>query len=266
MTHSAKGTPITTIALDGRVELRSVKERLRWPEIRRFAYGSLYELDQDGRLWVFGFGAIVQDGAEGLTPGLRQIVEDATGRRFLQETLETYYVATDASQPVQAPRVGWDQVVIPERSPELLGAVALLLGQSVALERYEIAANGLLDEALSLTRRLSEVGLRRRGSTDLARRVGRIISDRLELARWFFFVDRPEDTWENARVATLYDALFGMLELKERHNAMLHKLEAVETATEIVIDLWQGRQSNLLEWTIVLLIGIDILVSLARAG
>jgi uncharacterized Rmd1/YagE family protein len=217
----ARGVPFTTVALDGRVDLALASSRLRWPEARRYPYGSVYNLDGGTRLYLFGFGAIVHESAERIEEPVLKVIEGATGLRYLPETAETYYVKTDPTAAEDSPRIGWDQVVVRDQTPELLGAVAMLLGQSAALERYELQANGLLDDALQLTRGLAVQGRTPSGTRQQIRRVGRIMSDRMELARWFYLVDKPAETWEDARIARVYDALFRNLELKERHEAML---------------------------------------------
>lgn len=264
---SNRGDPITTVALDGKIDVALSSTRLRWPELRRYPYGSVYGLEGGGRLFLFGFGAVVHEGAERLDEPLLKVIEAATEQRYLVETAETYYVKIDPTAEEQSPRVGWDQVVIREKSQELSGAVALLLGQSAALERYELAANGLLDDALDLTRGLALRGTTPRGTRNQIRRVGRIMTDRMELARWFHLVDKPAETWEDARIARLYDALFRNLELKERHDAMVYKLHAVETVMEMFIDVWTSRRSLALEYSIVALIVFEIVLALvAKIG
>jgi uncharacterized Rmd1/YagE family protein len=259
---ASKGVPITTVALAGRVDLAATSARLKWPELRRYPYGSVYGLEGADRLYLFTFGAVVHDGADHVELPVLSVIESATEQRHLPETAETYYVAVDAARADDSPRVGWDQVVIHERSPELVGAVALLLGQSAALERYEHAANGLMDEALQMTKQLAQDGQPPVNNRTQISRAGRIMSDRLELGRWFYLVDKPAETWEDARIARLYDALFRNLELQERHQAMLYKLQAVATVMEMLIDIWQSRRSMLLEWAIVLLIVMELLFAL----
>jgi required for meiotic nuclear division protein 1 len=260
---NTRGVPITAIALDGQVDLAQAADRLGWSEIRRFVYGSIYSLDEGARLYLFRFGAVVHDGAETMDPSIQRVLEQAVEQRYIPSTAETYWVAVGT--PAEGgPRVGWDRVVIPKRSPELLAAVALLLGQSAALERYEIAADALMEEALSIARELRTHGRVPRNTRELVRRIGRIAADRLELARYFYLMDRPEEAWENPSLADLYDKLFRNLELAERHRAMLQKLEGVEAATEIVLDLWQVRRSHTLEWAIILLILFEIVVSFWR--
>ena len=65
-------------------------------------------------------------------------------------------------------------------------------------------------------------------------------------------------------IARLYDALFRNLEFKERHDAMVYKLHAVDTVMEMLIDVWQARRSLALEWAIVLLIIFEIGLALVE--
>ncbi|TAJ20805.1 MAG: hypothetical protein EPO68_05830 [Planctomycetota bacterium] len=262
----AKGTPLTAVALAGRVDLARASAALKWTELRRHPYATVFALEGGERLHLFGLGAFVHEGRKDLDPALRTAIEAATGVRCLLDTVETYYLSVDPSREASSPRVGWDQVSVPDATGEFVGAVALLLAQSAALERYEHAASKLLDEALALARELAARGRLPHRSGKLVRQLGRITADRLELARWFYLVDRPAETWEDARVASLYDALFANLELAQRHEAMLHKLEAVQRATETVVDLWQVRRGAWLEIAIVALIVFEIALTLWRGA
>jgi uncharacterized Rmd1/YagE family protein len=265
-TPAVKGSPFTAVALSGRIDVERVAAALKWPEIRRYPYGSVLALEHGERLYLYSFGALVHEGSRELDPALRPLVESTSGLRCLTDTIETYYLSVDPAREAASPRVGWDQVSVPEATPELVAAVALLLAQSAALERYEHAASRLLDEALALSRELASRGRLPHRSGALVRQLGRITADRLELARWFYLADRPAETWEDARVSSLYDALFANLELAQRHQATLHKLEAVERATQIVVDLWQGRRGAWLELSIVALIVFEIALTLWRGA
>lgn len=259
--------PVTAIALSGRVDLAQAAERLRWRELRRYVYGSVFETETTGRLYLYTFGALVHQGVERIDPAILKVLETATQRQFLPETEETYYLSVDPSREEGAlsegnVRVGWDRVVLPNDQPELVSAVSLLLGQSAALERYEQGADELIRLTLEISRKMEQRGRPPRATRNELRRIGSLTSYRLELASLFYILDRPEETWEHQEVATLYDALFRNLELGERNAATLHKLQAVENVADTVINIWQGRVSNRLEWAIVLLIVVDILLAL----
>lgn len=253
--------PITGIALDGHLDLDAPQVELIWPEVRRYAYGRVYEAPGGGRLYVFSFGAIVRDGRDTVERPLIDEVTRAFGRRVLPATLETYYVSINPEWEGRSPRVGWDHVMIPSRSGELIAAVALLLGQSVALERYEAAGEQLGEEAWQTARHLIDRGRPPWSSSTLLKRIGRLTRDRLELANLFYLIDRPEETWEDPKVEALYDALFANLELGQRHRALLQKLDSVESGTGQVIGIWHGMISNRLEWAIVVLIVVEIVLA-----
>lgn len=254
--------PLTTVALDRRIELARVGQRLAWSEPRRHAHGYIYDLDE-GRLHLFDIGAVVLEGLSTIKPSLVTEVEEATQTHVLADTVETYRVRVDPGR-TRGSRVGWDEVIIPAKSPELVEAIALLLAQSAALERYENAAEQLVQDSLILARQLEERGRPLRTTRAEFRRIGRLARHRLELARYFYLLDRPEETWEDPNVARLYDSLFQNLELEERHETVLRKLSIVETTVEIVVNLWHGALSNRLEWAIVVLIVVEIALALLK--
>ncbi|MBI4818971.1 MAG: RMD1 family protein [Deltaproteobacteria bacterium] len=258
------GTPITAVALDGGVDLEKAAGELPWKEQRRYAYGRAYEVGASARLYVFTFGAIVLDGATKLDAAITEPIAKVFGRKALPFTSETYFVSVDPEHIDASPRVGWDQVVIPERSVDLMAAIAMLLGQSAALERYEKASEQFLDEGLLLTQQLATRGVPPRANRDTLRRVGRLMTDRLELPSLFFLQDRPEEAWEDPRVAALYDALFRNLEIEQRYRAMFDNLHTVEHVIDVILNIWQSRVSRRLEWAIVLLIVFEIVLALVR--
>ncbi|MEZ5988875.1 MAG: RMD1 family protein [Planctomycetota bacterium] len=256
--------PVTAVALDGRVDVDALCARIAWPILRRFPYGLQFRLDDGQELFVFRFGALVVIGAKQIDPAVSAALEGLTERKLQPESLDTYQLSVGTG--ARGPRVGWDEVAVPDDKPEFVAATALLLAQSSALERYEKASDTLVEEALTLSRELALTGRLPYGSRSLVQRVARLTRDRLELARWFYLVDRPEETWENPAVAELYDSLFANLELAQRHRAMLHKLESVEQASGSVLDIWTGRRANMLELWIVILIVVEIVLALAHVA
>src|SRR5687767_3491807 len=202
---------MTAIALDGRVDLVAATQRLAWGVVRHYAYGVSFDAGEFGRVFLFDFGAVVVDGLGKIDPALSETIEKSVGRRPLPETTETYFVFVDPERSKPQPRVGWDQVVIPSREPGLVAAVALLLGQSAAIERYEKAADDLIESALPRARFLAERGRVPGESKALIQRIGRLTTERLELANLFYLLDRPEETWDDPRIAQLYDGLFANL-------------------------------------------------------
>lgn len=257
-------TSLTTVALDGGIDTDVVSARIAWPELRRYPYGVALQADQGRVVYLFAFGAVVYEGYAGLDPALQATIEAVSGRRALADTVDVWSLDYDPAARGARVRVGWDRIVLPAPTPELLAATALLLGQSAALERYEHSAEQLIAEARRLAEALVVRGRPPSTSRPLVRQVGRINQDRLAVVAEMYILDRPEETWERPDVATLYDELLAGLELPQRHETLLRKLETVESTTRLVIELWHGRSANQLEWAIVLLIVFEILWTLGE--
>lgn len=244
------------VALDGRAALRTTAAQLPWQVTRQSAHAITCLLPDGSRLHVFTVGAVVVERGDLVGDDLAT-VEQATGRRAIASTRETYAVRIEPDG-AEAPVVGWDHVVLASADETVLQAIALLLAESVALERYERGIEVILDEALTLVRELGRSGRPGWTSGPAIRRVATLAAERLELARWFFLIDRPEATWDSPYAARVHDLLFAHFELRDRHEALMHKLTSVQSTLEIIIDLWQSRRSLLLEAAIIALFLLEI--------
>lgn len=262
MTIPAEGTAVTAVALDGSFDAGKAAAQLPWQELRRYPYGTLLELRPGEQLMLFDFGAVAHVGKNAADVETLRMVEAVTACKVLYRTAETYTLIEAPEGVNTPPRVDWDRIALPDDRPDLVTAACLLLAQSAALERFEHAADRLVEETLLLAQDLKAKGRPPSRSSALMKKIGSITSERLLMTSWFYLVDRPEETWRDQKVADLYEALFHNLEMPRRHEALLHKLRAVEDATEIFIDLGHGRQSTQLEWAVVLLIVFEILLSL----
>lgn len=251
---------MTAVAVASRFDAAKAATQLG-TESRKVGGGVLV----DSGFYIFHFGAVVLVDVPEIDAALTTKLEAATGSTLLPDTADTWEVASGAELHQDHPRVGWDRVVVAEAAPELLDTVALLLGQSVALERYETDADQLLDTGLEIARRLASTGKPPRFTKTTVRQLGRLTADRLEMARWLNVTDRPAASWEDRRVSTLYDGLYEGLELRERHDALVHKLEAVESAASTVVEIGMGNHSAMLEWAIIILIAVEIVLALAGA-
>jgi uncharacterized Rmd1/YagE family protein len=258
--------PVVAVAFDGPVEPAACGRILAGSPRTPLPSGVEIELAHNQRLYVFHFGAVLLIGAESIEGPLAEELVRATGRALLPRTSDSYTFVVDPKMEAGRPRVDWDRVAIPEERDELISAAVLLLAQSAALERFEQKAEELLEQALDMARTLRDTGRPPRQTRALVSRIGHITSERLAMSSWFYLEDRPEPTWRDAGVSSLYDALFENLEMEARRKAMLHKLDEVESATQVMIDLAHGRESHLLEWAVVLLIVFEVVLTLTGIG
>lgn len=252
---------LAAFAVDGRVELRT-RDRDAEPELllrspQRFVYAR-----GEQRVHVFALGAVVVVGAHVLDDELRAFVERCTERAVLVETVDRYALAID--EQARRARVEWDRIVVPRLDDEVIDAVALVLARSAGLERYERGAEPLLEQGLTLAREIAGHGRTPFGLRPMIRRIAGLTVSRLELARWFVHLDRPESAWEDPVVDQLYDLVVRHLELAERHEALMHRIGSLEHGLSAIVAVWEGRRSRFLEWAIVWLIVVEIVLAFAE--
>lgn len=260
-TPEAVEIPLAAFAIDGRVELRTrdadaqPEPLLRAPQ--RFVYGL-----GACKVHVFALGAVVVVGTATIDDELRTFVERITGRSMLAETVDRYVLMIDPR--VRRPEVQWDRIVVPRLDDVVVDAVALILARSAGLERYERGAEPLLEQGLTLARQFAGHGRTPWGTRPMIRRIAALAVSRLELARWFVHLDRPDPAWEDPVVDHLYDLLGVHVELAERHEALMHRVSALEQSLQMIVSVWESRRARFLEWAIVWLIVVEIVMAFVR--
>ena len=70
-----------------------------------------------------------------------------------------------------------------------------------------------------------------------------------------------EALWDRSDLERLYARLEDEYELKERANALQHKLQVIEGTSRALVDIIDTERSSRLEATIVLLIVVEVLIA-----
>lgn len=259
---AVRSLTLFTVAIDGRIEFRLGDKAAAVEAVERSPNRFVYR-HRDLHVFAFAFGAVVVVGTDRLDPDLRAFIERATSRQVLPETLDVYRVVTLSDPSSSArPRIDWDRIAVARIDAHVLEIVALLLARSAGLERYERAAEPLLEQGLQLAREFAGHGRTPWRATEMVRRIASLSVQRLELTRWFVHLDRPDLTWDDATIAWLYDGLADHLDLAERHEALMHRIGSLEESLSNIVRVWEGRRSRALEWAIVWLIVTEIVFAL----
>jgi uncharacterized Rmd1/YagE family protein len=139
--------------------------------------------------------------------------------------------------------------------------VATVLAKSVALERIERDTDVLLDEIEDIVGYLQQ-GKLNISDEQLGKMSARILGFKLSTISYIMLLDKPDITWVNEEAAALYDELGTLFELNDRYENIKHKTETLMDITEVFAGLTHARRGTRLEWAIIVLIGIEIVLSL----
>lgn len=175
---------------------------------------------------------------------------------------ESVTIALDKDQPEGAGGTGlsftqWDA--------GRLQLMADVLAKSAVLSHYETRIADTFEKIEPIAAGLQKGGPSGRQARDLLKHIGNTLSIQRKMAGQVEIEDKPDILWDMPPdMERLYARLLDEFEIRERHSALLHKLELVHRTAETMLGLLQDRRSHHVEWYIVILIVIEILLSLGE--
>jgi uncharacterized Rmd1/YagE family protein len=155
-------------------------------------------------------------------------------------------------------------LVVDQLNESRAAVVALIVAQSAAMEYYERIVADLFSRTTALVDPLEKQGsvpMRTRG---LHRFIGQAIGTRSEVFTVLTLLDKPDATWDDPALDRIYDDLRAEFDLVDRYGALEQKLNSVQEALELVLDVARDRRMWLLEVTIVFLIVLEVVLELSR--
>ncbi|MCU0395130.1 MAG: RMD1 family protein [Chitinophagaceae bacterium] len=153
---------------------------------------------------------------------------------------------------------GYNKISIPDDGTEMLRLIMLHVSQSVALDHFEAQTNRLLEETNFHTQVLEQKGKLDLGGTALKKYIGKTLNLKNRITEHLYIFDSPEETWENEELGRLDTGLKKTFDLQARFRTIEEGLAIVKENLELFRDLLQHRQSNFLEWIIILLILVEV--------
>ncbi|MDD3462717.1 MAG: RMD1 family protein, partial [Sulfurospirillaceae bacterium] len=153
-----------------------------------------------------------------------------------------------------------DFIVLKEYEPLSLVIVALVVSQSVGLEKYEQD----LDVYFRQSRRILDIKTRNYliKRSKLATFAKNLTFIRHGMLSDLLLLDKPNILWDNEEAENIYNILASSLEIKDRFKIVSFKLESLKNDTNRALGLINQKHSEFLEWVIILLICAEIVVML----
>jgi uncharacterized Rmd1/YagE family protein len=215
-----------------------------------------------GEIYLYPFGAVV---FHDVPPARRDAelarLREARPGLTTKVVRESFLVREEPGARVD---IVDDLLVVDKLSPGRAAVVALIVAQSAAMEYYERIVENLFARTIRLVEPLERRGtvpLRTRG---LHRFIGEAIATRSEVITVLSLLDKPDATWDDPALDRIYDDLRAEFDLLDRYDTLTQKLQGVQEALELVLDVARDRRMWLLEASIFVLIAIELLLALAR--
>jgi required for meiotic nuclear division protein 1 len=157
-----------------------------------------------------------------------------------------------------ADRFGYNKIEIMNPGVEAFRLIMLNVSQSVALDFYNEHTDQLLKETNHYTLSLEKNGTLGLGGKSLKQYIGRTLNLKNRIAENLYIFDSPDETWDDEYLNSLDQGLKKNFDLQSRYRSIQEDLAIVKENLELFKDLLQYRNSNMLEWIIIILILVEV--------
>jgi len=209
---------------------------------------------------LFRYGAVVlfDVAATAQAPFLDQVLALVWNRYDKPET-EDVAVCIDPAIPEG---MQGDAVYFESMSVERIQIVASVLSKSVALAMYESRVAQNFDRIEPLARNLERNGRIIANSSELLKHIGAMLLSEQMMVGRVEISEKPDTLWDHPDLEGLYLRMESEFEIRERYAALERKLNLISRTVQTVAELLHSKRSLRLEWSIVVLIVIEIMLTL----
>jgi uncharacterized Rmd1/YagE family protein len=155
-------------------------------------------------------------------------------------------------------------VSVPEWNENVVKIIILNIAQSVAMDFYEKLGNEALDSTRKYTDELEKYGKIRISKKNLMKYIGKTLNMKNNIFDNLYVFNSPDTVWENEFLSKLDHGLRDTFDINMRFRELDYEMKIVQDNLTLFTDQLQHRESNRLEWIIILLIlfeVIDLLIS-----
>ncbi len=222
------------------------------PQELRLQYG------ENSYLFVFRFGCLVFfNMANAEIEREVEKLKATLGNALPQPTTETYQVNV-GEFPL---RVEFEYVELKKLTLDHLRLIAVSVGQSAALEYFEVEADRMLGVTAKYMTGLAKQGTLPPQTRKLMSIIGLAASTRQSIVSNLAILDPPDETWKSKEFENFFRELQQNFDIEVRFRTLDRKLSLIQNNIELLADLIATRKSHLLETLIVILIVAEIILA-----
>lgn len=212
-------------------------------------------------LYIFDYGIVVFGNYDAIAKSeFLNFIKNYASNVVDLDLTDRYEIDIDAG--LTKPIVKNNSVSISVKDPSTMRIVMLNLGQSVALDYYESLTNDIITSSKHYILELEKFGKLSISKTDLLKYIGKVLNIKNSIVDNLYILDDPNLVWDNEDLDVLNRLLKTNFDINTRFKDLDYRLHIVENNLKLFTDVLNVRESSRLEWTIVVLILIEILIAL----
>lgn len=159
-------------------------------------------------------------------------------------------------------KIDFSKIILKQFRFDSLRILALLVGESVALDFHVSVTTDLLNQTKIITEELRTLGKTKKSHKELVKYIGTSLATKQTITDDLYIFDEPDETWEDPNLGKFFEDLRRYLELQSRFKSIQYDLDLIQESAEVIADLITIRKQTALEVTIIALIAFEVLWSL----
>jgi len=216
--------------------------------------------DKERFLYIFDYGVIVFANYTVLEKNeFIQFIKNYATTLVDLDLFEEYKIETDENIPKYM--VKNDYVTVNQINPSVLRIVMLNIGQSVALEYYEVLTDELITSSKVYILELEQRGKLSISKNNLLKYIGKVLNVKNSIVDNLYILDDPNLVWDNKDLSLLNRNLKANFDINPRFKDLDYRLGIIEDNLKLFTDVLNVRESSRLEWVVIILIALEIIIA-----
>ena len=237
------------------IDIKGIKSKFQAKPIADSSSELFYGTD-DKYQYYCNYGVIVFSGY--LQEEMKTAVKDV--EQYLKDPAalplrDEFQIRVDAGNETS---FEFAEAVVGKLTPQVIRVAMLNLAQSVALDYYHEVSENLLTEIKGFANELERSGKLKASRKNMHRFLGKALNTQNDIAENIYIFDAPDLTWEDEYLDKLHRGLMKHFDLRVRFSEIEYTLRIIENNLTVFREIIHQRESNLLEFIIILLILVEV--------
>ncbi len=215
-----------------------------------------YHLDGGAFMYVCNYGVVAFAHLNEISMSQNiQWLQSYCNRLLTEKIREDFELITDKNSAIA---FQFNSLVVPHSDDKLIRIVLFNVAQSIALDYYDHSSEALLADVRSHTDHLETTGSLQLSRKNMLRFIGKSLNSKNRIAANLYLFDSPDLTWEDEYLDKIHRGLVKTFDLPARFREIEYTFKIVEDNLNVFSDIYQHRESAMLEWIIIILILIEV--------
>lgn len=212
-------------------------------------------------VFLFTFGSVVIWGSnqEGCLEFFKEIKSfEVMPHKDIESDEFTYFYGNGSA------KINEDEICLPDKDSLSKLSISYAIAQSVKLQTFETSIQKTFNNTKHLPEDLATKGKIFLSRREIRRKTGQLFIERSSINLHLDVLDTPEIFWEFPELEPLYKMAAIYMDINTRVEILNHRLNVLHELLEMLGNELNHQHSSRLEWTIILLIIIEVVLTVSK--